>query len=968
VLLRAANIQTDETAGAAMTPSRIAAAIIAGAGAFAFGSLAGAQGAAPADDISEVVVTGSRIVRNGNNAPTPVTVANVEQLAVATPSNIPDALNKLPAFSGSRSTSTPGNGANPNQGNYLNLRGFGINRVLVLLDGHRAPSTHPAGDVNVDTLPQMLVQRVDVVTGGASAVYGSDAVTGVVNFILDKQYQGMKGVAQYGMSSRSDDESWRLGFAGGTALGDRGHVIFSAEHFDRKGIESKFDRPNGAAIYSLTGQGSATNPYRTVVNGRLSSTSFGGRIIAPPAAAGVLPAALVNQQFATGGVLVPFDLGTPTGSAGMSSGGDGGYVRGNVATAPLVSSQVFGRYQFEISDNFTAYAQGTWAQSQNSYHGQNESRPYNGANSINIYNGNAFLPANVQAAMGTTLQYFGLGRYNDDFGNLILLDAVNKSYNASLGIEGKFGDGWSWDAFFTHGVGKVRLDSIDNVNNPRFYAAIDAVRDSNNNIVCRVTLTNPGLYPGCVPMNILGNGSPSQASIDYITGDTWWDAQNTLDNAGVNLQGQLGRTWAGPISVATSLEFRKNSLEVTTSDDPNTPFNSTGLRGPFTVGTQNWTRNIVAPTKGSAKVSEVSGEAVIPLLTDKPFAKVFEFNGAARYTHYSNSGNVTTWKAGLNYQPVDDLRLRATRSRDIRAPSLLELYAGRTISITGFGDLHTGGSGFTNTLTQGNPNLVPEEADTTTIGIVWSPSQVPGLSVSVDYYDITIDNAIVGVGGNNNASQQACEVSGGTSPVCAFYIRPFPFSNTTAANYPTQIETRNLNIASNSTHGVDVELNYNTLGGRLDLRLLAAFQPSLLQRTFPTSAELNLAGAASQGPGSVAPQKQRYTLNATYSLDKLRLNTQLRYLAKLDLNADPTLVYADAPLPSITYVDLAMTYDAEWGGTSFTPFLSVNNVFDKDPPLYASSAFIGNPGFFYPAPTGYDLVGRYFTAGVRLKF
>ncbi len=964
-----------------MRSSRIALAICAGVSTLGAQAIAQTTSTAPEQELTEIVVTGSRIVRNGNNAPTPVTVANVEQLAVATPTNIPDALNKLPAFNSSRSAATLGNGANPNQGNYLNLRAFGFNRVLILMDGRRVPGTTFTGDINTDTLPQMLVQRVDVVTGGASAVYGSDAVTGVVNYILDKQFVGLKGVAQYGISDYGDDNSWRIGVAGGTEVGERGHFIFSAEHFDREGIESKYDRPLGRAIWQETGSGTVANPFRRTENGRLNTTSFGGRIIQTGTAAGqLLPASLLNTQFLPGSVLGSYNIGdTATGTNGISSGGDGGYVNGNAATAPLVSTQAFARYQFDMTDNVTAFVQGNWSQSENSYHGQNEFRPYTSPNAINIYTGNAYLPANVQSIMNSPggglapVTQFGLGRYNDDFGNLILMDAVNKAIMLTAGVEGKFGDSWNWDAFYTRGEGSVRLDSFDNVNNGRFYAAIDAVRDSNNNIVCRVTITNPGLYPGCVPMNILGDKSPSQASIDYITGDTWWDAKNTLDDFGVNLTGQLGRTWAGPISVATGAEYRKNVLRMHTSDDPRTPFNATGLRVPAIngTGTQNWTRNVVAPTNGDSNVWEANVEAVFPLLADKAFAKVLELNGAARYTDYSTTGEDTTWKVGVNWQPFDDLRVRGTRSKDIRAPSLFELYQAESLSITGFTDLHTSFGGSTNTSTRGNPDLVPEVANTLTVGLVYSPSQVPGLSFSIDYYDISIDNAIASVGGNSPSAQQLCEASGGTSPICSLYIRPLPFSDRTTANYPTLIKSQNLNIAETSTHGVDVEINYATnLGpGYLDLRLLAAFQPVLYQRTLPGTTLLDFAGAASVGPGSPAVQEQRYTLNATYKLDKLAMNAQIRYLDGLAPSADPTLVYAPGQdIPAFTYVDLAATYDIESGGMTFTPFLSINNAFNKEPPLHASTAFTGNPGFYYPVPTGYDIVGRYYTAGVRFKF
>lgn len=959
-----------------MKRSTIGWAVFASINTLALAPQSFAASGAPAGDsenVEEIVVTGSRIVRNGDNAPTPVTVAVVEQLAIATPSNIPDMLNKLPAFSSSRNGATLGNGANPGQGNYLNLRAFGINRSLILMDGRRVPATSFDGTINTDTLPQMLVQRVDVVTGGASAVYGSDAVTGVVNYVLDDKFEGFKGQAQYGISSKYDDRSWRLGFAGGLKVGETGHFIFSVEHYDRAGIPDKRDRPYGAGIYQEAGAGTAANPFHMIVNGRLSSTSFGGRIIAP---AGItLPAALVGQQFLTGGVVAPFVNGAASGTTNLQSGGDGGYVVGNAAIAPLLSDQVFGRFQVDFTDNLTGFAQASYARSRNAYHGQNESRPYPGANAIVIYSGNAFLPASVQSAMTTAgTPYFGLGRYDGDFGNLILMDAVNTSYTATAGLQGKFGAGWKWEAFYTHGEGKVRLDSYDNVNNQNFYAATDAVRDSNGNIVCNVTLTNPGLYPGCVPINLFGNGTPSAAALDYILGDTWWQATTKMEDAAFNLTGDLGHTWAGPISVATGVEYRSNKLDEITSDDPNTLFNTTGLRGIFNInpnaGTQVWTRNVVAPTKGSQSVKEGNLEVVVPLLADLPFAKHFELNGAARYTNYSTSGSVNTWKVGLNYQPFQDLRFRATRSKDIRAPSVFELFQGKSLSITGFTDLHTNTGGFTNTSTQGNPNLVPEVANTQTVGLVYTPGWAPGLSMSVDYYDISIDNAIASVGGNNASAQADCEASGGTSPLCALYIRPLPFSDRTAANYPTLILSQNLNIAKSSTRGIDFEVGYRTAlpVGAMDIRLLTAYQPVIYSKTLPNAQLLNLAGAASVGPGSPAPQKLRMTLNATYSIHDLALNLQARYWSGLRPNANPTLIYTDPDIPSYMYFDLAATYQVKVSGHVITPFLTINNLMDKQPPLYASTAFTGNPGFFYPVPTGYDIVGRYVTLGVRFKF
>jgi iron complex outermembrane receptor protein len=227
----------------------------------AAGEAASAQAgdATAAVERGDIVVTGSRAIRDGRDAPTPLTVAGIEQLQL-TPSNIPDALNKLPQFSGSTTNVGAGNGAGSGRsnvftGNFINLRSFGAIRTLILQDGRRVPPTALNGQVDTNTIPQMLVQRVEIVTGGASAVYGSDAVTGVVNFILDRNFSGLRAQVQSGVAETGDAFSWRAGLAGGFDVGPRGHLIFSVEHYENRGIVSTSDRDWSAAVPIYTGLG-----------------------------------------------------------------------------------------------------------------------------------------------------------------------------------------------------------------------------------------------------------------------------------------------------------------------------------------------------------------------------------------------------------------------------------------------------------------------------------------------------------------------------------------------------------------------------------------------------------------------------------------------------------------------------------------------------------------------------------------
>ena len=914
---------------------------------------------APDANVSEVVVTGTRIARDGYAAPSPVTVANVQQLQALTPSNIPDALNKLPSLLGSTSpTSATAAGHLPRTGNYLNLRAFGIPRSLILLDGRRVPAISFDNTVDINTLPQLLVDRVEVVTGGASAVYGSDAVTGVVNFILDKNFSGLKGVVQGGISDESDGKSYRVGMAGGgQILGDRTRYIWSVEHFQHDGLKRKEDRPLGSQILTMQGAGSAANPFRLVRDTRQSNTSFGGLALNGPFA---------GQQFLAGGVLGPFNPGTPTGIANITSGGDGAFSSEGTLQARLRTDQIFGRVEHEFSTELKAYAQVSFGESR-TVHRLNTEQHAPSLQPLTIFSGNAFLRPEVQARLtAANAASFNIARFGSDLPRAEI-DNLSTAQTLTLGLEGKF-SGWSWEAYYTRGEGRLRIATRYNSNAPRFYAAVDAVRDpANGNTVCRVTLTNPGLFPGCVPLNLFGPNAASQAAINYYFGTTQFQAVNKLDNFAANVTGEFLSTWAGPVLWAFGGEYRAESLDQDSNAEPTTVPNFTGLRGGFRATELEWRTNVVASSRGDRNVWEVNGEVVVPLAKDLPLLQLLELNGAARYTEYSTSGSATTWKVGLNWQPIDDLRIRATRSRDIRAPSLNDLFAGRAVSATGFSDIHTvpPTSGITQLITGGNPDLVPEVAKTVTIGAIYSPNWLPGFALSLDYYDIYVEAGIGLVSGQNAVTQNECEASNGTSPLCALYIRPRPFSDRTAANFPTAVRSINLNAAETYTHGIDIEASYrfDLFEGKVDLRLLASHQPVLKSRSFASAPVTNAAGAG--GALGAFPDK-RLTFLARYERGPIAVSAQTRYVSSFKQNGNPALIFLEPDVPSVTYSDVNIQYKIR--DTGFVAFLSIENVFDKNPPIFAETAVASVPGFRYPTPNQGDFMGRYFTSGFRFRF
>ncbi|HTK36764.1 MAG TPA: TonB-dependent receptor [Caulobacteraceae bacterium] len=933
---------------------RSAAALFCGISSMALATSALAQAANTPGDVESVVVTATRIQTNGYTAPTPVTVAPVAQIMQTTPTTIADALNKLPVFNGSTQAtgnSSTGGPSTVYTGNFLNLRNMGVNRTLVLLDGHRVPATSVSGATDVNTLPQALVQRVDVVTGGASAVYGSDAVTGVVNYILDTRYTGLKMQVQDGISERGDVPSFKFSVAGGAKVFDRGHFIFAAEHNQNAGLKRAGDRDVTNQQIVFLGAGTAASPYVLASGARISTSTLGGLVTTGPFA---------GQQFVGTGTLAPFNPGTPTQNNGIAIGGDGSYIYQAAIGNAQRDDQVFGRFQYDFDNDTTGYMQVSWSESGTS----NYARNTNPDLALTIFSGNPYLPASAQTALtATNTPSFVMSLNPRDIMFVNNLFQTTTSTNFSTGLKGKALGKYNWDVNYTHGEARVRSRRQNNLNFARLYAALDAVRDPSGATVCRVTLTNPGLYPGCQPINLFGRFNESDAALKYIYQDTNFQILNKMDDASASISGDVLEAWAGPLSMAANFEYRQQSVAETSTSVPGAP-DLTGIR----LGkapTTKWSQDLVAPQYGQNSVWEVSGEAALPLLKDMSFVKRLDVSGALRYTKYSSSGPATTWKIGLNYQPFDDLRFRYTESRDIRAPTLSDLYSGQTVSNIALNDPHTNTSRSTTLVGQGNLNLVPEVARTTTIGAVYRPSWLPRFQMSVDYYNIDIANAIGAIAGNNADVQRECETSGGTSPLCDTIVRPLPFSDHSAANFPLFVKTTSLNVASTFTHGVDVEASYNfslsqvNLPGNIDLRLLYSYQPVMKTRSFPTSTVVNAAGVVNLAAN-------RVTLLAGYTAGPFNLNWQTRYQSGVKRTGNVLLIYADPELPSYTTHDMSVGYRFKAAGHTLQATLAVNNVFDKQSRLSPNPNFTTTPGAFSPAID--DIIGRYYTFGLRAQY
>jgi outer membrane receptor protein involved in Fe transport len=939
-----------------------------------------AQQATSNDSLDEVTVTGSRIITDGNDAPTPVTVVTLDALKATTPTTVFGELSELPAFTVSRGPTTPnGYFANGNNGTAaLDLRGIGSQRVLALFDGHRVPPSTPDGIVNVNLLPQMLMQRVDVVTGGASAVYGSDAISGVINFIVDRRFNGVKAELQGGTSSEDDDRSFQVGLAAGTDLfGGRGHIEGSYQRILSAGLgPTKLSRP-GIFDWSLQGDG-VTVPYHMVQGTRQAFVSYGGRVCNP---CGSNPSngAFNDYNFAQNGVLTPFVHGSTAGlNNGTELGGDGAASTSTWMASKTRTDQLFVRFDFDVTDKVHAYFN-AGAAIDYSYAG------FQPAVDAHLGFGacNAYLSPALQAGFGCTNQAdpnqpgFYLFKLPDVTINLLKTTesgATARNYDVLAGIQGEFATGYHWDTSVTLSQTSQKVVAYGIDEDPHLAAALDAVVGPNGQIVCNVTLTNPGLYPGCAPLNLFGPTSESQAGLNYTFGDITRTATSKLLGWDGTVNGNPFNDWAGPVGMAISADFRRQALDVT-STSVATGSNCTGLRfdNCDPVQTNTWGNTVQPLPAVHQNAAEVAYEANVPLVKDVPFFQSLSANAAARYTRYTNNGegfssniSANTWKLGLVWALNDQLTLRATRSRDIRAPNLWDLFnpiATQPFSQTNDyltappGHLDVSNNGVGPPVTSGgNPFLKPEVGNTLTYGFVYRPT--PDFSLSADAYDIKITDAITVLTGFDQSTQQACYDSGGTSPTCSLQDRALhSYTDTSAANFVTKYYQRGVNIAGIHTKGVDVESNYRTrlADHALSVRALLSYKPHLIYSE-PTFKTIDQAGAAYyQGFGGLFPApKLRAELVVNYNLFKgLDFNMSERWRDSMRLQGDSSLAEV-GHVASVAYTNVNVSYaPPSMAGASF--FLNVQNLFNRAPPVSPQGGFA----------VGDDVIGTYFTVGVR---
>jgi len=935
---------------------------------------------------SVVRISGSRIAARGFSQPTPTTSLSAADLEKAAKPNLFNTLTELPALQGStgRTTSTNSTSSGIQGLSSLSLRGLGTIRTLTLLDGQRVVGANVTGVTDVSQFPQLLVKRVDVVTGGASASYGSDAVGGVVNFVTDKTFTGFKSNVQVGQTKYDDDRGATVQAAWGRAfLDNRLHVTASGEFTKENGIESPGIGgvgPNGRTWYQnpaysvrpLNQTGDGLPQYRVISNAQQYQYSKYGLITNGP---------LQGTAFGDGGLPYQFQYGSngrPTGTGAVTNcvnpfciGGDlSGSVGSGTNLAMNFKRQVaYTRVSYDLDADNQVYFTANYGQVASRF-SPNPGAAKNA--NLNIQCSNPFLPASILAACAqNNITSFQYGTANAIFPENIDVQPTRTQRRFVIGAEGRFdlfGKSWAYDAYVTHGENKTNLDANNMTINRRYNAAIDAVRAPNGQIVCR----NPvAAASGCVPLNIIGNNPVDPAAWAYIAPENGPRQRTTQsqDVGSFNINGELFEGWAGPVSVATGAEYRREKYRVRgdaygNGVSPASPNNAMYPVDPLldtTVG-NNWYAGNFHNGDGSYNVREAYVELNIPLLKSATWGEA-NLNLADRETKYSTAGSVGSWKMGATWQtPIDGLRLRGVTSKDVRAPNLSELYAapvvvnnvvqyqGNTISVQ--------------ERTVGNTALRPEIARNNSFGIVLSqPTWAPGFSVSLDYFDIKVKGVIAAL----TIQQEVDLCVAGNQEICAAMVLNSPGNN--------YVTLQNFNLASLQTKGFDIETSYRTGLERVNLPGRFTFR-ALGTRNLHFITDTGVVGTIpvdAAGSNMSNTPKWKVLAQQSWEHDKLSLTLTERWVSDGTYRNDFIECQTGCPVSTLihptiynnrmkgaTYFDLGGSYNVS---KQLQLYFKIDNLADKDPePAPQANASYGiNPAL-------YDVVGRTYRAGLRYGF
>jgi len=942
----------------------------------------------PSPVAKDIVVTGSRIARADLVNPMPVSVVEMDNALRFNNNDLYSVLQQNPALGFGGTSLNSGPGGLDSGARFINLRNLGANRSLTLIDGKRRVSgSTRSSAVDIGTIPLGMIDRVEIITGGAAAVYGADAVTGAVNIITKKNIDETTISVTGGLSERGDAGTGQASISTGFRFAeDRGRVTLG-------GTYSKINSLYMSDRYHWTQQpillpNLANTGTADGIPDRIHVWNYRQHYYAyePNFWLGTVGGQAINKRFMLedGGTVRPMvhDVYMDRGPAqfALGSGGDGRNLTDMTQFRGAEEAfSTLGQAEFDLSDDLTW--SGYFSYSKNNYNGRgtyyrDDTRTtFMGVGSAKAYLDNPFLPDSIRAVM----QQYGLTSLNIDrtYGNFPTRDERHsrETFTVGTGLAGKLTDALSWSAFYQYGRFKDHAVQGNVPIKSRWLAARDVITGPTGLPVCRDPAARAA---GCVPLNIFSTQTPSQELLNYVLGDRDEYRTITQQTAGAEINGTLFRLPAGDIKFALGAEYRKDTLK--NSDDP------LALSGELVYGGGPSARSQLDV---EADVKEIFGELVVPVFADAAFARRLDLELAYRYSDYSTVGGTHTWKAGAIWEPFQGLAIRGVRSRSVRTPNFGELYEPMVTStttgsisdpcevgdinktpvreancralgvVTPLPDIKTG----PHITTGGNPNLRPETSNSLTLGLVWQPTFARGFDVTVDYWDISISDYIHQLG-YAQILNLCVDLPSIDNPYCAAQGRNQTPDVPTAqhgmllpAGAPLYVNAQQGNISRMQARGIDVGMNYRThVGqGHLGLRFAGTY---LIEHTFETTPGAPAGDIFYDGQFNYP--KYRANLTTSYDIGPvgIALNTRFQSGGKADRMATAEQ-YDDNSVPSRTYFDLSARYTFGKHVVNF----AVNNLTDQMPPYMA----FGEPGI-YANSTVYDVIGRSYSLSYSLRF
>ena len=957
------------------------------AGTVAAGTTFAAPTALAQDDeaLEEVVVTGSRLRRDRDFIEiSPVATVDMAQIQNSGYLTLEQTVNRMPQLKPDTTSSTNQYGGPAMR---ADLRGLGATRTLVLVDGRRFIPAEETGVADLATIPDIMVESVEIVTGGASAVYGSDAIAGAINFRLRDDFQGLEVRYQRGESFEGDGDTERADLLMGAGSDDgRSNVMLALSWSERgtiMGDARDFSRipfvTNSSGEYIPFGSGNipgtviALQPAQfPLINGVDLSNSDGS-----------CPGPIQGVRFDAGSQPVPFCRPIDQFN----------YAADNFLLRPMERWQMSTTAKHDIAPRVTAYAQAFYNKYEQAYQMAPESvaptsfgQPRGTIIIPDAPNNPLFTPV-LQDFWAQNAAFFdpdgdgdytvsGLGRRFEEFGPRFFSYDID-SFLITGGLRGDFDWGsnnWTWDAFAQYSRNDTEWTTLGLLSKSGITLGLDPVINQDGTVSCRTEIR------GCVPVNIFGTDALTPEMANYLQAERV--TNNTFERyvGGVSLAGDLFELPAGMVAAAVGAEYRDEAIFIQPNE--NQLLNDLAAQA-------------IAPTvvEGSYNLYELFGEARIPILTDT-FVDSLAVELAYRFADYSTIGNVSTWSGSFDMDVNEQLKLRAGYSRAIRAPNLDELLSPVSAGFRPVTDpcvalnnpdqatkdlcvqqgvpaniidtlVESPRSGY-DLISGGNPNLTEETADTLTLGFVWSPTFVSGLNMSLDYYQIDLEDAIAQVDGqlllNDCFAVQDINI-----PSCQA-IRRDPNGNISEVIAPL------LNLAERQVDGMDLSIswvsdslpNWASLpnnGATLDIQWFSSWQFKNETQVLASLPAIDCAGKYSGtcSSGAIRPTPGfRSLLRFNWVSGPLRLSPEMNYIGELELSEDSGPNQRGTQDPWAIY-----NLNGAWNFTENTSlYFGINNLTDKQPPVWAFQA----AGDLNVNVNLYDPVGRSYFLGIKTGF